>query len=286
MEITEIIKAAKSQMSLGKALLKAVADSIVTIGRGMVAGSKNMLTVALATATAGIIVGIVFMGISGMVVDIVAEFSFGYIFPLLVITAVASLVLGMGLPTTATYIVMASITVPVIVELSSAGKIMFVPLIAAHLFCFYFGILADDTPPVGLAAYTAAAIAKSDPIQTGIQGFIYDLRTAVIPFMFVFNSELILYGINNWPQALLIFAMATLGAFAFTNAVQGWFITRNKWYEVPLFLLASLIFFFPAIVTRVFGLDPGIRYYMYLVALAIYAAAFLLQKARMRSGQP
>ncbi len=280
--IREIVKATKSKANIAKALVGALTDSFVTIGRGLVAGSKNMLTVALATATAGIIVGIVFMGISGMVVDVVADFSFGYIFPLLVITAAASLVLGMGLPTTATYIVMASITVPVIVELSSAGEILFVPLIAAHLFCFYFGILADDTPPVGLAAYTAAAIAKSDPIQTGIQGFIYDLRTAVIPFMFVFNSELVLYDINNWPQALLIFAMATIGAFAFTNAVQGWFITKNKWYEVPLFLIASLILFYPAVVTKLFRLDEGLRYYMYFLGIALYGLPYLLQKLRIR----
>jgi TRAP-type uncharacterized transport system fused permease subunit len=192
----------------------------------------------------------------------------------------------MGLPTTATYIVMASITVPVIIKLSALGVVGFIPPIAAHLFCFYFGILADDTPPVGLAAYAAAAIAKTDPIPTGIKGFSYDLRTAVIPFMFVFNAELVLYGVESFAQAILIFVMAILGAFAFTNAVQGWFITRNRWYEVPLFLVASLVFFFPAVVTRVLNLDPGIRYYMYLVALAVYAGVFLLQRARVRSEQP
>ena len=253
----------------------------MTIGEGLIAGSKNMLSVALATATAGIIVGIVFMGISGMVIDIVAGFSFGYIFPLLVITAIASLILGMGLPTTATYIVMASITVPVIIELSPSNGMVAIPLIAAHLFCFYFGILADDTPPVGLAAYTAAAIAKSDPIKTGIQGFIYDLRTAVIPFMFVFNAELVLYGINSWKQALLIFVMATLGAFAFTNAVQGWFITKNKWYEIPLFLIASLILFCPVVLTKIFHLEDSLRYYMYFVGIAVYGLLYFLQNSRL-----
>lgn len=265
---------------------QALRRGIGTIGSGLISGSRNMLPVALATATAGIVVGIVNLGIGSLIVQIVERLSGGNIFLLLSITAFASLVIGMGLPTTATYIVMASITVPVIIKLSALGVVGFIPPIAAHLFCFYFGILADDTPPVGLAAYAAAAIAKTDPIATGIKGFSYDLRTAVIPFMFVFNAELVLYGVDSFAQALLVFVMAILGAFAFTNVVQGWFLTRNKWYEVPLFLLASLIFFFPAIVTRVFGLDPGIRYYMYLVALAIYAAAFLIQRARMKSEVP
>ncbi len=278
--VREIIKAIKN----GTAVIKAVIKSIRTIAEGLIAGSRNMLTVALATATAGIIVGIVFMGPSGMVVEIVTRLSFGYIFPVLLITAIASLILGMGLPTTATYIVMATITVPVIRELSPVNSvgIILIPPIAAHLFCFYFGILADDTPPVGLAAYAAAAIAKSDPISTGIQGFIYDLRTAVIPFMFVFNAELVLHQINNWPQALLIFVMAIFGVFAFTNAVQGWFIIKNKWYEIPLFLIASLILFYPAIVTSIFNLDSNLRYYMYFVGIAVYGLSYLVQRLRLR----
>jgi TRAP transporter 4TM/12TM fusion protein len=279
--IQEIVKALKN----GRGVAKAAIKSVRIIAEGFIAGSRNMLTVALATATAGIIVGIVFMGPSGMVVEIVTKLSLGYIFPVLLITAIASLILGMGLPTTATYIVMATITVPVIRELSPMNGVGFIliPSIAAHLFCFYFGILADDTPPVGLAAYAAAAIAKSDPVSTGIQGFIYDLRTAVIPFMFVFNAELVLHQINNWPQALLIFIMAILGAFAFTNAVQGWFITKNKWYEIPLFLIASLILFWPAIVTKIFNLDYSFRYYMYVVGIAIYGLSYLIQKLRLKA---
>jgi len=257
--------------------------SLRTIGRGLTSGSRNMLSVAIATATAGIVVGIVNLGIGSLIVQVVEVISGGSIFLLLLITAIASLVIGMGLPTTATYIVMASITVPVIIKLSSLGVVGFIPAISAHLFCFYFGILADDTPPVGLAAYAAAAIAKSDPIATGIKGFMYDLRTAVIPFMFVFNAELVLYGVESFAQAMLIFAMAILGAFAFTNAVQGWFLTKNKWYEVPIYLIASVILFYPAIVTRLFNLDPGLRYYMYLIGLAVYAFAYLIQKSRITS---
>ena len=276
--VKEVGKALRNKTAIHKAAL----ETLKMIGEGLIAGSRNMLTVALATATAGIVVGIVAMGIGSMVVQIVEVLSAGNIFLLLLITAIASLILGMGLPTTATYIVMASITVPVIIKLSSVGGVSPIPAIAAHLFCFYFGILADDTPPVGLAAYAAAAIAKSDPISTGIQAFLYDLRTAVIPFMFVFNAELILHGINNFPQALLIFIMAIFGAFAFTNAVQGWFIIKNKWYEIPLFLIASLILFYPAIVTKILNLDCNLRYYMYFVGMAVYGLSYLVQKLRLK----
>jgi len=274
--LKEIIKAFQQKRNVFQAFL----NSLKILLNGMQAGSKNMLSVAMATATAGIVVGIVTMGIGSMIVQIVEVISGGNIFLLLVITAIASLILGMGLPTTATYIVMASITVPVIIKLSAIHSINPIPAISAHLFCFYFGILADDTPPVGLAAYTAAAIAKSDPIKTGIQGFIYDLRTAVIPFMFVFNPELVLYNITNIFQILLIFGMAVIGAFAFTNAVQGWFLIKNKWYDIPIFLISSLILFYPSLLTKIFHLDPDLRYYMYFVGLILYLFAFGLQKFR------
>jgi len=276
--INGIAKAGRDDGKLGRATV----NSITTIASGLIAGSRNMVSVAMATAAAGIVVGVVFMGLSGLIVEIVADLALGHVLPLLFIAAVTSLILGMGLPTTATYIVMASITVPIIVELDAAAK---VPVIAAHLFCFYFGILADDTPPVGLAAYAAAAIAKADPIKTGIQGFIYDLRTAVIPFMFVFNSELILYGISSIWQGLLIFTMAVFGACAFANAVQGWLLTRNKWYDIPVLLAASLVLFYPAILTDLLRLDHSLRYYMYLVGLGLYGVAILMQRARLRSPQ-
>jgi TRAP transporter 4TM/12TM fusion protein len=279
MFIKEIIRALRGRTSLAGA----AARSIRTIGSGLESGSRNMLPVALATATAGIVVGIVNLGIGSLIVQVVEIVSGGNIFILLAITAFASLVIGMGLPTTATYIVMASITVPVIIKIGALSGVAVIPAIAAHLFCFYFGILADDTPPVGLAAYAAAAIAKSDPIPTGIKGFMYDLRTAVIPFMFVFNAELVLIGVTSFAQAMLVFAMAILGAFAFSNAVQGWLVVKNKWYEFPLYLIASVIFFYPAIVTRIFNLDHGLRYYMYLIAMGVYGLAYLIQRARVRS---
>jgi TRAP transporter 4TM/12TM fusion protein len=268
-----------------ESFISAIKKSFTILIQGLINGSRNMIPVALATAAAGIIVGIVSMGIGGMITQIVESISGGNVFLLLIITAVASLLLGMGLPTTATYIVMASLTAPIIVQVSTAYG-FFVPLIAAHLFCFYFGILADDTPPVGLAAYAASAIAKSPPIPTGIQGFFYDLRTAVIPFMFIFNTDLILHRINSWPLGILIFAMAALASFAFTSALQGFFITKNKWYEVPLFLIAALILFNPGVITNLLSLPPGTRYFFYILGLAIFAGIAVLQKLRKRGVAP
>lgn len=255
------------------------------IGKGLISGSMNMLPVALATATAGVIVGIVNMGIGSRIVQMVEVLSQGNVFLLLLITAFVSLVIGMGLPTTATYIVMASITVPVITQLG-ADIGLIIPAIAAHLFCFYFGILADDTPPVGLAAYAAAAIAKSDPIPTGIKGFIYDLRTAVIPFMFVFNPMLLLVGVEGWIPGLMIFATATLGTLAFTNAVQGWAIVRNKWYELPVFLAASGLLYLPNVVAGFLGIDPGRYYLIYPIGIIVYLLAFGIQKLRINITTP
>jgi TRAP-type uncharacterized transport system fused permease subunit len=186
----------------------------------------------------------------------------------------------MGLPTTATYIVMASLTAPAIVTIG-ANQDWIVPLMAAHLFCFYFGILADDTPPVGLAAYAAAAIAKSPPIPTGLQGFMYDIRTAILPFMFIFNNDLILHNITSWPQGILIFLMACIGNFAFASATQGWFVARNKFYELPLFLCVTFSLMRPDAVSSWIGLPHEQRYWVYPMGLALYGLIYLMQRPRI-----
>jgi TRAP transporter 4TM/12TM fusion protein len=255
-------------------------QSIVEIFSALAAGARNMVSVALATAAAGIIVGVVALGLGQLITSIIDTISGGNIYIMLVITAVTSLIIGMGLPTTATYIVMASLTAPAIVEIGGLNNFI-VPLMAAHLFCFYFGILADDTPPVGLAAYAAAAIAKSDPVPTGLQGFMYDIRTAILPFMFIFNTDIILHNITNWFQGILIFLMACVGNFAFASATQGWFVARNKIYELPLLLAVTVILFRPDMIARWIGLPHEQRYWTYLIGLALYGAIYLMQKPRI-----
>jgi TRAP transporter 4TM/12TM fusion protein len=211
----------------------------------LVSGARNMIGIGVATAAAGTVVGVVTLtGIGLVMTDFVEFISGGNIFLILLFTAIISLILGMGLPTTANYIVVSTLMAPVIVTLGAAHGLI-IPLIAVHLFVFYFGILADDTPPVGLAAFAAAAIAKSDPIRTGIQGFTYDIRTAILPFMFVFNTQLLMMGIDSWWHLALTIFSATTAMLIFSAATQGWWFTKNKWWETILLLVLTFSLFRP-----------------------------------------
>lgn len=212
---------------------------------GMVAGSRNMIGIGVATATAGLIVGTLTLTSVGTLFAEVVEFlSGGYILLMLILTAILSLILGMGLPTTANYIVVSSLMAPVIVTVGGEQGLI-VPLIAVHMFVFYFGILADDTPPVAMAAFAAAAISGGDPIRTGIQGFAYDIRTAILPFLFIFNTELLMIGIESWYHLLITIATAVTAMLLFAAATQGYFIAKCKAWEVVALLLIAFTLFRP-----------------------------------------
>ena len=204
-----------------------------------------MIGVAIATSTAGIIVGTVTLtGIGLVLAEVVELLSAGNLLVMLFMVAFASLILGMGVPTTANYIIVSSLMAPVVVELGSQSGLI-VPLIAVHMFVFYFGIMADVTPPVGLAAYAAAGIAKSPPLLTGFTAFWYSIRTGILPFMFIFNTQLLLIDVGSaWSFALVIFS-ATVASLVFVAASQNWFITRSKWYETAILLLIAFSFFRP-----------------------------------------
>jgi TRAP transporter 4TM/12TM fusion protein len=211
---------------------------------GMIAGSRNMIGIAVATGTAGIIVGTVTLtGAHQVIGDFIEVISGGNLLLMLIFVALFSLVLGMGLPTTATYIVITSLMAPVIIAVGAKSGLI-VPLIAVHMFVFYFGILADDTPPVGLAAFAAAAISKGDPIKTGIIGFSYDVRTAILPFLFIFNTELLLIDVN-FVQAVRVFIVATIAMLLFAAATQNWFLTRSRYWESAALLLIAFTLFQP-----------------------------------------
>ncbi len=215
---------------------------------GSVAGARNMIGIGVATAAAGIIVGTVTLTGIGLVMTEFVEFiSGGNLMMILFFTAIISLILGMGLPTTANYIVVSTLMAPVIVNLAAQNGLI-VPLIAAHLFVFYFGILADDTPPVGLAAFAAAGISGGDPIKTGIQGFIYDIRTAVLPFMFIFNTQLLMIGIDHWYHLVLVVVSAILAMLAFAAGTQGYFLVKCRVWETAALLLVALLLFRPGLV--------------------------------------
>ena len=211
---------------------------------GLVVGARNMIGIGIATATAGIIVGVVSQtGVGSALADVVEVLSGGNILAILFLTAILSLILGMGLPTTANYIVVSALLAPVIVTLGQQNGLI-VPLIAVHLFVFYFGIMADVTPPVGLASFAAAAVSGGDPIKTGVVAFFYSLRTAALPFLFIFNTELLLIDVTM-VQGIFVFIVATFAMLLFAAATQGWFLARNRFYETIALLLIAFTLFRP-----------------------------------------
>ncbi|WP_368211980.1 TRAP transporter permease [Aeromonas sp. s10] len=219
-------------------------DGVVDLREGLIAGARNMIGIGIATATAGIIVGAVSQtGVGLVLADLVEFLSMGNLLLMLILTALLSLILGMGLPTTANYIVVSSLLAPVIVTLGQQNGLI-VPLIAVHLFVFYFGIMADVTPPVGLASFAAAAVSKGDPIKTGITAFYYSLRTAALPFLFIFNTDLLLINVD-FAHGVLIFIVATIAMLIFAAATQGFFLVKSRWYESVLLLLVAFTLFRP-----------------------------------------
>jgi len=226
-------------------LVKQLQEGFSDIVKGMIRGAMNMVNVAIAIATAGIIVGAVSStGLSNAMIEVVEVISGGNIIILLFMVMVLCLILGLGLPTTANYLVVAALMSNVIVEIGGASGII-LPLIAVHLYVFYFGLMADVTPPVGLAAYAAAAISRADPIRTGVQAFWYEIRTAILPIVFIFNPELLLIGVESIWHGLLIFCVSLIAIFAFTSAAQGWLLTKLKWYEIIALLLITVSMFRP-----------------------------------------
>ena len=219
---------------------------------GFEKGAINMVGVGIAIATAGIIVGAVgSTGLSTNLIIVIESIAKDNVIILLFLTIILCLLLGMGLPTTANYVVVASLMATVLVDVGNASGFIF-PLIAVHLFVFYFGLMADVTPPVGLASYAAAAISGGDPLRTGVQAFWYSLRTGILPIVFLFNHELLLIGVENFWHAILIIVTSLIGILIFTAATQGWFINKLKWYETIIFLVISISFLAPEFVLNKF----------------------------------
>ncbi|MDB4241253.1 TRAP transporter permease [Candidatus Pelagibacter sp.] len=219
---------------------------------GFEKGALNMVGVGIAIATAGIIVGAV--GSTGLSTNLIIVIEFiakDNVVILLFLTIILCLILGMGLPTTANYVVVASLMATVLVDVGNASGFVF-PLIAVHLFVFYFGLMADVTPPVGLASYAAAAISGGDPLKTGLQAFWYSLRTGILPIVFLFNHELLLIGIENVWHGLLVIITSLIGILVFTSATQAWFINRLRWYEIIIFLLISISLLAPEFILNKF----------------------------------
>jgi TRAP transporter 4TM/12TM fusion protein len=218
---------------------------LIDVVDGFATGARNMIGIGVATAAAGIIVGTVSLtGIGQVMVEFVELISGGNLMLILIFTAVISLILGMGLPTTANYIVVSSLMAPVIVELGAANGLI-VPLIAVHLFVFYFGIMADVTPPVGLASFAAAAISGADPMKTGFVAFFYSMRTAVLPFLFLFNTQLLMIGLDHPLDVVMVIVISIIAMLIFAAATQGYFFARSKLWESAALLLIAFTLFRP-----------------------------------------
>ncbi len=213
--------------------------------KGLVLGARNMIGIAVACASAGLIVGaITLTGIGLTMTDLVEYISAGNVLLMLLLTAVICLLLGTGVPTTANYILVATLMAPVIVELGARSDLV-IPLIAVHLFVFYFGIMADVTPPVGLASYAAAAISGADPNATGMQATWYSFRTALLPFIFIFNPQILFIGVGSWWEVIMVCLSATVASLLFAAATMGYFRARCTWLEIGLLLAATFLFFRP-----------------------------------------
>ena len=236
-------------MVTNETIFKGFIDGLKNIAKGMIRGAINMVSVAVAIACAGIIVGAVAStGLSNAMVEVVEVISGGNFYVLLVMVMLLCLILGLGLPTTANYLVVAALLANVIAEIGGASGYI-LPLIAVHLFVFYFGLMADVTPPVGLAAYAASGISRADPIKTGVQAFWYEIRTAILPFVFIFNPELLLIGVTSFWHGLTVFLFSLIAILCFTAATQGWFVTKLKFHEILALLVVTVSLFRPDIIT-------------------------------------
>jgi len=214
---------------------------------GMIAGARNMVGIAVAIAAAGIIVGAVSStGLANALAGIMETLAGGNVYILLGLTAVLCIVLGMGLPTTVNYLVVATLLAGVLVELGGAAGLV-LPLIAVHLYVLFFGLLADSTPPVCLAAFAASAISRASPMATGVQAFLYDIRTAILPVVFIFNPTILLIGVDNVFYAVMVFVVSLLAILAFASLTQNWMLVRNRLWESLVLVVAIVALFRPGI---------------------------------------
>ncbi len=215
------------------------------IVQGMNDGSRNMIGIGVATATAGVIVGaITLTGLGLRMTEFVEFVSQGNVMAMLLFIAFVCLVLGLGVPTTANYVLVATLMAPVVVELGAQAGLV-IPLIAVHLFVFYYGIMGDITPPVGLATFAAAAISGEGAIATGVQGALYALRTVILPFIWIFNPQLLLLEIDSWWELASVIVASTIAMLVFAAMTMNWFRVKSRWWETALLALACVLLFRP-----------------------------------------
>jgi TRAP transporter 4TM/12TM fusion protein len=209
-------------------------------------GARSILGVAIACAMAGIIVGVV--GLTGLGLNLatgLVSLAKGKLLPMLFFTMISSIILGMGVPTTANYLITSTICAPALLQMG-------VPVIAAHMFVFYFGIIADITPPVALAAMAGSAIAKSDPFKTGVTATRIAIAAFIVPYIFALNPQMLMIDVTV-PGVIQIIITSLIGMYAVSGALGGYFQYYAHWYERVILLFSGLMMIYPEIITDIVG---------------------------------
>ena len=217
-------------MGFKKAILSTIKSTILSAIDALAAGAKGAITVAVACAMAGMIAGcITVTGLASILINAIVQLAGNATIVGLVLTMVCCIVLGMGVPTTANYCIMASTCAPILIQLGF-------PAVAAHFFVFYFGIVADITPPVALAAYAGSAIAKSNPMKTGINATKLAIAAFIVPYIFAYNPSMLFVGNVAWYDVIIISITALLGLFGIAAALNGYLYRK-----IPVILRIALV---------------------------------------------
>ena len=257
----------KSAKTMVRAIGGALADSGRSAVDSLEAGAKGAITVAVACAMAGIIAGcITVTGLASILINAIVQLAGNATFIGLILTMVCCIILGMGVPTTANYCIMASTCAPILIKMGY-------PLVAAHFFVFYFGIVADITPPVALAAYAGSAIAKSNPMKTGINATKLAIAAFIVPFIFAYNPQMLFENVTSVFQVVQIVITALLGIFAVAAGLEGYILRMMGWPLRVLAVIGGLTLLIPGTVSDLIG----------LVIVAGIIALQLLQNKRERS---
>lgn len=235
------------------------------IFEALAAGGQGMITVAAACGVAGIIAGTITMtGLANMMINGILALAGNHVIIALFLTMLCCIVLGMGVPTTATYCIMAATCAPILIRMG-------VPTIAAHFFVFYFGIVADLTPPVALAAYAGAAIAQANPMKTAITSTKLAIGAFIVPYAFALNPAMLLVNTTVW-EAALICITSLVGISAVSAALEGYLFTHLAGYERVVCVVGGLLMIYPGLGTDIVGLA--------LVAAVILRQAFTVRKVK------
>ena len=238
----------RREQGSGSAAARAAKETFKTIGASLEAGGKGTITVAVACAVAGCIAGcITATGLASKLITGIVAVSQNSVFFALFLTMLCCIVLGMGVPTTANYCIMAATTAPILIKMG-------LPAVSAHFFVFYFGIVADITPPVALAAYAGSAIAKSNPMKTGVNATKLAIAAFIVPYVFAFSPALLFDNISGVLEVVQIVLTAIIGIFGVSAGLEGFVFTKTPIWQRVLLIAGGLSLIYPGLLTDVIGI--------------------------------